>query len=201
MSDEETTAAALAEIDKTLDDTVIAWSGATVYDMTSGNGIDFSISGPNVYIAFQAQQGSAGADVDGVTTSGWGHVHTIYRDPTNDYANSVTQQASAGMSGGPGAEHSPHPDARRPYPSSRHPSTASSTIAYTRRQRASDERRRHVQHDSPIPPLPPIADGDGDAEELPTREVDGEEVLDEDADDAQIDSAEADRAAVIGDDD
>ena len=107
MSDEETTAAALAEIDKTLDDTVIAWSGATVYDMTSGNGIDFSISGPNVYIAFQAQQGSAGADVDGVTTSGWGHVHTIYRDPTNDYANSVTQQASAGMSGGPGGGSTP----------------------------------------------------------------------------------------------
>ena len=51
----------------------------------------------------------------------------------------------------------------------------------------------------PIPPLPPIADGDAD--DVPTREVDGEEVLDEDADDAQIDSAEADRAAVAGDDD
>ena len=50
-----------------------------------------------------------------------------------------------------------------------------------------------------IPPLPPI--GDGDAEDVPTREVDGEEVLDEDADDAQIDSAQADRAAVVGDDD
>lgn len=57
--------------------------------------------GPNVYIAFQAQQGSAGADVDGVTTSGWGHVHTIYRDPTNDYAGSVEQQAAVGMTGGP----------------------------------------------------------------------------------------------------
>ncbi len=102
MADEETTAAALAEIEATLDETVIAWSGETTYDMTTGNGIDFSISGPDVYIAFQAQQGSAGADVDGVTTSGWGHVHTIYRDPTNDYANSVEQQASTGMGGGPG---------------------------------------------------------------------------------------------------
>ncbi|MFJ6547655.1 DUF3500 domain-containing protein [Microbacterium sp. NPDC091676] len=102
MSDEETTDAALAEIEETLDDTVIAWSGATAYDMSTGDGIDFSISGPKVYIAFQAQQGSAGADVEGVTTSGWGHVHTIYRDPTDDYANSVEQQSASGVSGGPG---------------------------------------------------------------------------------------------------
>lgn len=103
MADEETTAAALAEIEATLDTTVIAWSGEATYDMSTGDGINFSISGPNVYIAFQAQQGSAGADVDGVSTSGWGHVHTIYRDPTNDYAGSVTQQAaSGGMGGGPG---------------------------------------------------------------------------------------------------
>lgn len=104
MADEETTAAALAAIEATLDDTVIAWSGETTYDMSQGDGISFSISGPNVYIAFEAQQGSAGADVDGVTTSGWGHVHSIYRDPTNDYANSVEQQAAtSGMGGGPSA--------------------------------------------------------------------------------------------------
>lgn len=102
MADEQTTAGALAKIEATLDRTVIAWSGETTYDMTTGDGIDFSISGPDVYIAFQAQQGSAGADVDGVTTSGWGHVHTIYRDPSNDYANSVEQQAATGMAGGPG---------------------------------------------------------------------------------------------------
>ncbi|WP_285137895.1 DUF3500 domain-containing protein [Microbacterium sp. lyk4-40-TSB-66] len=102
MADEQTTADALAKIEATLDTTVIAWSGETTYDMTTGDGINFSISGPNVYIAFQAQQGSAGADVAGVTTSGWGHVHTIYRDPSNDYASSVEQQASTGMGGGPG---------------------------------------------------------------------------------------------------
>jgi hypothetical protein len=107
MADEETTAAALAKIEATLDTTVIAWSGETTYDMTAGDGINFSASGPNVYIALQAQQGSAGADVDGVVTSGWGHVHTIYRDPTNDYASSVTQQASSGMSGGPGGGGTP----------------------------------------------------------------------------------------------
>ncbi|MGO1770218.1 MAG: DUF3500 domain-containing protein [Microbacterium sp.] len=106
MADEETNAAKLAEIEETLDDTVIAWSGETTYDMSTGDGISFSISGPSVYVAFQAQQGSAGADVDGVTTSGWGHVHTIYRDPTDDYAGSVTQaEASGGMGGGaPGGD-------------------------------------------------------------------------------------------------
>ncbi|MFZ8756905.1 DUF3500 domain-containing protein [Microbacterium sp. HMH0099] len=102
MADERTTADALAKIEAPLDETVIAWSGETVYDMTTGDGINFSISGPNVYIAFQAQQGSAGADVSGVTTSGWGHVHTIYRDPSNDYADSVEQQAATGLAGGPG---------------------------------------------------------------------------------------------------
>jgi hypothetical protein len=100
MADEETAAVSRAEIAATLDETVIAWSGETTYDMSTGDGINFSISGPNVYVAFQAQQGSAGADVSGVSTSGWGHVHTIYRDPTNDYANSVTQQAATGMGGG-----------------------------------------------------------------------------------------------------
>lgn len=100
MADQETTDAALAEIEATLNDTVIAWSGATTYDLSTGDGISFSISGPQAYIAFQAQQGSAGADVAGVSTSGWGHVHSIYRDPTNDYANSVTQQAATGGMGG-----------------------------------------------------------------------------------------------------
>ncbi len=100
MADEETTNSTLAKIKATLATAVIAWSGETTYDMSTGNGISFSISGPNVYVAFQAQQGSAGADVEGVTTSGWGHVHTIYRDPTDDYANSVTQQAASGMGGG-----------------------------------------------------------------------------------------------------
>ncbi|MFD6952634.1 hypothetical protein A6A08_06035 [Nocardiopsis sp. TSRI0078] len=101
LADEETTAEALAEIEATLDETYVNWSGATEYDMTQGEGIHFQISGPNAYVEFSNQQGSAGADVDGYTTSGWGHVHTIYRDPTNDYAGSVTQQEASGM-GGPG---------------------------------------------------------------------------------------------------
>ncbi|MFT0846857.1 DUF3500 domain-containing protein [Actinomycetaceae bacterium L2_0104] len=99
LSDEETTDAALAEIEATLDETYVNWSGATVYDMSQGDGVYFQISGPNVYIEFSSQQGSAGADVDGYSTSGWGHVHTIYRDPSNDYAGSVTQREASGMGG------------------------------------------------------------------------------------------------------
>lgn len=102
LADEETTADALAQIEATLEETYVNWSGATVYDMTQGNGIYFQISGPDVYIEFSNQQESAGADVAGYVTSGWGHVHTIYRDPSNDYANSVTQQSATGM-GGAGA--------------------------------------------------------------------------------------------------
>lgn len=113
LADEETTSRALSEIEATLDTTHINWSGATAYDMTKGNGIHFQISGPDVYVEFAAQKGSAGADVDGVTTSGWGHVHTIYRDPTNDYAGSVTQQAATGMGAGvPGGEPGGQPPAR-----------------------------------------------------------------------------------------
>ncbi|TDQ51546.1 DUF3500 domain-containing protein [Actinorugispora endophytica] len=101
LSDEETTAQALAAIEATLDETYVNWSGATEYDMSQGDGVYFQISGPNAYVEFSNQQGSAGADVDGYTTSGWGHIHTVYRDPANDYAGSVTQQESSGM-GGPG---------------------------------------------------------------------------------------------------
>lgn len=105
LADEETTETELDAIRETLDDTYINWSGATEYDTSTGDGIYFQISGPKVYIEFANQQGSAGADIDGVITAGWGHIHTIYRDPTNDYANSVTQEAASGMmGGGPGGE-------------------------------------------------------------------------------------------------
>jgi hypothetical protein len=53
MADEESAASTRAEIDATLDDTVVAWSGESTYDMTTGDGINFSISGPNVYVSFK----------------------------------------------------------------------------------------------------------------------------------------------------
>ncbi|EYT58969.1 MULTISPECIES: hypothetical protein [Microbacterium] len=51
-----------------------------------------------------------------------------------------------------------------------------------------------------IPPVPPVPHDD-DAPNVPTREVDGERVLDPDVDDALVDSAEADRLAAGADDD
>ncbi|MGX5360029.1 DUF3500 domain-containing protein [Kocuria sp. KH4] len=115
LADEQTTAEALATIKASLDETYVNWSGATTYDMSTGDGISFQISGPDVYIEFSNQQGSAGADVAGVTTGGWGHIHTIYRDPANDYAGSVTQQEATGM-GGPGAGAPPAPAEPGPTP-------------------------------------------------------------------------------------
>lgn len=108
MADEETTTTQLDAIRATLDETYVNWSGATSYDTTTGEGIYFQISGPRVYIEFANQNGSAGADIEGVVTSGWGHVHTIYRDPSNDYANSVEQQEASGPGGGaPGGAGAP----------------------------------------------------------------------------------------------
>lgn len=100
MADEETNSAALAKIEATLDTTYVNWSGATTYDMTQGSGIYFQISGPDVYVEFANQASSTGTDVSGYVTAGWGHIHTIYRDPTNDYAATAEQQAAAGMGGG-----------------------------------------------------------------------------------------------------
>lgn len=106
LTDDASNNATLQPIAATIDDTYVNWSGATVYDMTQGSGIYFQISGPRAYIEFASQQGSAGADIPGVITSGWGHVHTIYRDPQGDYAGTVEQQQGsgpgAGMGGGPG---------------------------------------------------------------------------------------------------
>lgn len=49
-----------------------------------------------------------------------------------------------------------------------------------------------------IPPVPPLFGGD--ANEVPTKDVDGQEELDTDIDDGLVDSADADRAAVESDD-
>lgn len=112
LADSQTTQATMGQISATLDDTYVNWSGATVYDTSQGKGIYFQISGPKVYIELASQDNDAGATVSGVQTSGWGHIHTIYRDPTNDYAGSVTQQKSSGPTGGgPGGSGSGGPGA------------------------------------------------------------------------------------------
>ena len=61
-------AARMTEIKAALPDTYFAWSGPT----TNGSSAYFRIQGPTLVIEYAPQGG-----VD--------HIHTIYRDPTNDY--------------------------------------------------------------------------------------------------------------------
>lgn len=65
----------MAEIRTTLADAYFAWSGPT----TNGSAAYFRIQGPTLVIEY-APQGS----VD--------HIHTIYRDPTNDYGAKFTKK-------------------------------------------------------------------------------------------------------------
>jgi hypothetical protein len=71
--DSEAAAAKLKEIQAGLSETYFAWAGPT----ENGKGAYFRIQGPTVLIEY-APQGPPDANTD--------HIHTIYRDPTNDYA-------------------------------------------------------------------------------------------------------------------
>ena len=66
----------LAEIRSNLSQTYFAWSGPT----TNGSAAYFRIQGPTLVIEYAPQGGS----VD--------HIHTIYRDPTNDYGAKFTRK-------------------------------------------------------------------------------------------------------------
>ena len=70
---DEAAAAKMKEVRAGLDETYFAWAGST----TNGNGAYFRIQGPALLIEY-APQGPAASNTD--------HIHTIYRDPTNDYA-------------------------------------------------------------------------------------------------------------------
>jgi hypothetical protein len=64
----------MAELTANLPRTYFAWSGAT----KNGGLAYYRIQGPTVIIEYAPQQG----DLD--------HIHTIYRDPTNDYGAKLT---------------------------------------------------------------------------------------------------------------
>src|SRR4029077_2219943 len=66
---DEAAAAKMAEIKANLPRTYFAWSGST----TNGGLGSYAVQGLPVFIEYAPQQG----DVS--------HIHTIYRDPTNDY--------------------------------------------------------------------------------------------------------------------
>lgn len=65
----------MAEIKTNLPQTYFAWSGPT----TNGSASYFRIQGPTLVIEYAPQE-----DVD--------HIHTIYRDPTNDYGAKFTKK-------------------------------------------------------------------------------------------------------------
>lgn len=73
---DEAAAAKMAEAKARLDDTYFAWAGPT----TNGSPAYFRIQGPTVFIEYAPQGNSTPPD----------HIHTIYRDPTNDYAAKAT---------------------------------------------------------------------------------------------------------------
>jgi Protein of unknown function (DUF3500) len=76
---DEAAAARMKEIQAGLAETYFAWAGPT----TNGKGAYFRIQGPTLLIEY-APQGQGDNSID--------HIHTIYRDPTNDYAAKVTRR-------------------------------------------------------------------------------------------------------------
>lgn len=70
---DDAAAAKMAEIKAGLAETWFAWSGPT----TPGSAAYYRIQGPTVFIEYSPQGGRGSLDTE--------HVHTIYRDPTNDY--------------------------------------------------------------------------------------------------------------------
>ena len=77
---ERAAAVRMAEIKAALDDTWFAWSGPTT--VTPGSNITayYRIQGPTVIIEYAPQ---------GVGEEAVMHVHTMYRDPTNDYGRKL----------------------------------------------------------------------------------------------------------------
>ena len=65
----------MADLKSRLNDTYFAWSGPT----TPGSAAYFRIQGPTVVIEYAPQNG-----ID--------HIHTIYRDPTNDYGAKIAKR-------------------------------------------------------------------------------------------------------------
>jgi hypothetical protein len=71
--------ARMEEIKAGLDDTWFAWSGPTTVEPGKNGSSYYRIQGPKLVIEYAPQRG-----VD--------HVHTIYRDPTNDYGRALTSK-------------------------------------------------------------------------------------------------------------
>lgn len=75
----ENAAARMAELKADLNETWFAWSGATTAAPGSNITAYYRIQGPHVVIEYAPQGGDPAL-----------HLHTMYRDPTNDYGRSLT---------------------------------------------------------------------------------------------------------------
>ena len=73
---ESAAAARLAELKADLNDTWLAWSGATTVEAGKNGTAYYRIQGPKLVIEYAPQQ--MGGDPAN-------HIHSMYRDPTNDY--------------------------------------------------------------------------------------------------------------------
>jgi hypothetical protein len=71
----------LTQVKANLDDTYFAWSGPTTHEPNKNGSAYYRIQGPNLIIEFSPQ---------GVGGDPTNHVHTMYRDPTNDYGVEFT---------------------------------------------------------------------------------------------------------------
>ena len=78
---ESAAALRMAELRADLNDTWFAWSGPTSADAGRNIGAYYRIQGPRLVIEYAPQQMGGDRSM---------HVHTMYRDPTNDYAKGVT---------------------------------------------------------------------------------------------------------------
>jgi hypothetical protein len=73
-------AAKMKELQANLPETYFAWAGSTV----NGKAAYFRVQGPTVLIEYAPQGANNAPSVD--------HIHTIYRDPTNDYGPKMRTQ-------------------------------------------------------------------------------------------------------------
>jgi hypothetical protein len=75
---EPSAAARMAEMKSDMDDTWFAWSGPTATAAGSNITAYYRIQGPHLVIEYAPQRDEPG-----------NHVHTMYRDPTNDYGSAL----------------------------------------------------------------------------------------------------------------
>jgi hypothetical protein len=73
--------ARLSQLKADLDDTYLAWSGTTAGEAGANITAYYRIQGPRLVIEYAPQSDEPG-----------NHVHTMYRDPTNDYGSALAKQ-------------------------------------------------------------------------------------------------------------